>query len=148
MNTKRVIIGGIAAGLAVFIVDALANGLILMERYKLLQQAGIYYQKPRLAFFPVWLLLMLGIGLGLAWLYAAVRPRLGPGPRTAALLGLVVGLMINTPGNVATFAWTHEGGFVSLVRLLTGLVGCVVGAMVAGALYKEEATATVGASAT
>ncbi len=148
MNAKRVVIGGIAAGVAIFVVDALTNGLILMERYKLLQKGGVYYEKPRLAFFPVWLLLMLGIGLGLAWLYAAVRPRLGPGPRTAALLGLVMGLMINTPGNVATFAWTHEGGFVSLVRLVSGLVGCVVGAMVAGALYREEATDPAGASAT
>ncbi len=147
MNAKRVVTGGIAAGVAVFIVDGLANWLLLMERYRLLQQGGVYHQKPRLPFYPVWLLLMLGIGLGLAWLYAAVRPRLGPGPRTAALLGLVVGLMIYTPGNVATFAWTHEGGFVALVRLVAGLVGSVGGALVAGALYKEGATATPSSSA-
>ncbi len=147
MNAKRVVIGGIAAGVVIFIVDALANGLVLMERYKLLQQGGVYYEKPRLPFFPVWLLLMLALGLGLAWLYAAVRPRLGPGPRTAALVGLVVGLMINTPGNVATFAWTHEGGFVSLVRLVAGLIGCLAGALVAGALYREEAAGPASGSA-
>ena len=147
MNAKRVVTGGIAAGVAIFIVDFLATWLILMERYQLLQKAGVYYQNPRLPFLPVWLLLMLGMGLGLAWLYAAVRPRLGPGPRTAALLGLVVGLMIYTPGNVTTFAWTHEGGFVALVRLVAGLVGSVVGALVAGALYKEGATAAPSSSA-
>ncbi len=147
MNAKRVVTGGIAAGVAIIIVNGLANWLILVERYRLLQQGGVYYQKPRLPFYPVWLLLTLGIGLGLAWLYAAVRPRLGPGPRTAALLGLVVGLMIYTPGNVMTFAWTHEGGFVALVRLVAGLVGSVVGALVAGALYQEGAAATASSSA-
>ncbi len=147
MNAKRVVIGGIAAGVAIFIVDGLANGLILMERYQLLQKGGVYYEKPRLPFYPVWALLALGLGLGLAWLYAAVRPRLGPGPTTAALLGLVVGLMMHTPGNVATFAWTHEGGFVAFVRLVAGLVGSVVGALVAGALYQEGATAAPGSSA-
>ncbi len=142
MNAKRVVTGGIAAGVAVFIVGGLANGVILMGRYQLLQKGGVYYENPRLPFYPVvWLLLALGLGLGLAWLYAAVRPRLGPGPRTAALLGLVVGLMIHTPGNVATFAWTHEGGFVAFVRLVAGLVGSVVGALVAGALYQEGAAA-------
>ena len=140
MNAKRVVIGGIAAGVAVFLVDGLA-GFVLAERYRLLQQAGVYHQNPRLPFYPVWLLLTLGMGLGLAWLYAAVRPRLGPGPRTAALLGLVVGLMIHTPGNVATFAWTHEGGFVAFVRLASGLVASVVGALVAGAVYQEGTTA-------
>ncbi len=33
MNAKRVVTGGIAAGVAVFIVDGLANWLLLMERY-------------------------------------------------------------------------------------------------------------------
>ena len=141
MNRKRIVIGGIAAGLVVFAVDALASVLFLMQRYRSLAQGGVYHEKPRLPFYPVWVLIALGIGLGLAWLYASVRPRLGPGPGTAALLGLVVGLMIYTPGNVATFAWTHEGGFVALVRLVAGVIGSVVGALVAGAIYKEESLA-------
>ncbi len=147
MNAKRVVTGGIAAAVAMSIVDALANWLILMERYRLLQQGGVYFEKPRLPFYPVWLLLMLGLGLGLAWLYAAVRPRLGPGPGTATLLGLVVGLMSYVPGNVMTFAWTHEGGFVAFVRLATGLVASVVGALVAGAIYQEGAAAAPGSPA-
>lgn len=141
MNRKRIVVGGIAAGVAVFIVDGLANGLVLMERYQALGKAGVFHEKPRLPFYPVWALIALGLGLGLAWLYASVRPRLGPGPGTATLVGLVVGLMMYVPGNVATFAWTHEGGFVSLVRLVAGVIGSVVGALLAGAIYKEGAAA-------
>ena len=141
MNRKRIVVGGIAAGLVVLVVDALASTLFLMERYRSLGQAGVYHEKPRLPFYPVWILIALGIGLGLAWLYASVRSRLGPGRRTAALLGLVVGLMIYTPGSVATFAWTHEGGFVSLVRLVAGVIGSVGGALVAAAIYREGSPA-------
>lgn len=137
MNRSRIVVGGLAAGVVVFAVDALASSLFLMERYRALGQAGVYYEKPRLPFFPVWVLIALGVGLGLAWLYASVRPRLGPGPGTAVLVGLVVGLMMYTPGNVAAFAWTHEGGFISLVRLVAGVIGTVVGAIVAGAIYRE-----------
>jgi len=141
MNVKRVVTGGIAAGITILVVDGIATWLLLMERYKSLGHAGVYHERPRLPFYPVWLLVMLGIGLGLAWLYAVARSRLGPGPRTAALLGLVVGLMIHTPDNVVAFAWTDAGGFVSLVRLVAGVVGCVVGTLVAGFLYQEQATA-------
>jgi len=141
MNVKRVVAGGIAAGVTILIVDGVTTWLLLIERYKSLGHAGIYHEKPRLPFYPVWLLIMLGIGLGLAWLYAVARSKLGPGPRTAALLGLVVGLMIHTPDNVVAFAWTDAGGFVSLVRLVAGVVGCVAGTLFAGFLYLEEPTA-------
>jgi hypothetical protein len=141
MNRKRIVVGGVAAGLVLLVVEGLATTVFLMDRYRSLGQAGVYYERPRLPFYPVWVLLALGIGLGLAWLYASVRPRLGPGPGTAALLGLVVGLMIYTPGNVATFAWTHEGGFVALVRLVAGSIGSVIATLVAGAIYREESPA-------
>ena len=137
MNAKRVVVGGIGAGVTIFVVDWLCNGVVLMQRYKLLQQAGVYLESPRLPYYWVSPVLVLGVGLGLAWLYAAVRPRLGPGPRTAALLGLVVGLMSHAPGSAATFAWTHEGGVASFARLVAGLVASVAGALVAGALYQE-----------
>ena len=139
MNTKRVVIGGIVAGVAIFLVDGLFNGLVLMKRYQALQQAGVYNAQPRLPFFPVWVVLTLAFGVGLAWVYAAVRPRLGAGPGTAAIVGIVVGLMANLPSSVATYAWTHEGGTVALTRLVSGVVCSIVGALVAGAIYKEPA---------
>jgi hypothetical protein len=141
MNRKRIVIGGVVAGLVLFVLEGIATAVFLTDRYRSLAQAGVYNENPRLPFYPVWVLVALGIGLGLAWLYASVRPRLGPGPGTAALLGLVVGLMIYTPGSVATFAWTHEGGFVALVRLVAGSIGSVIAALVAGAIYREGSTA-------
>jgi hypothetical protein len=138
MNTKRIVIAGIGAGVVVWIVDCVANAVVLRDRYPQLVKAGIFLEQPRLPFFPLWTLVMLGLGLGLAWLYAAVRPRLGPGPKTAAAIGFVVGLMIYTPSNLAQASWSMAGRFVPFVWFVFGIIGTVAGALVAGALYKEE----------
>ncbi len=139
MNARRIVIGGIVAGVILFVAHGIANGPLLMARYKALQEAHILQMQPRLNFPLAWGVLMLFYGIGLAWFYAAVRPRLGAGPGTAVLVGIVVGLMANLPGAVSTYAWTFEGGYVALVQFLGGLVGSIVGALLAGAIYKEPA---------
>jgi len=138
MQPKRLLISGIAAGVVMWIVDFIANGIVLADRYKTLQSTGIFLSQPRLPFFALWTLMELGLGIGLAWIYAAVRPRLGPGPKTAFTVGLVVGLMMYLPGNLAQASWSAVGRFVPLVWLVFGVIGTVAGALVAGALYKEE----------
>lgn len=144
MQPKRVLISGLVAGLVIFVVDFIANGVVLSGRYQALAQAGLFLSKPRLPFLPLWTLCIFGEGIGLAWLYAAVRPRLGPGPKTALTLGVVVGLMMHVPSNLAQASWSAVGRFVPLVWLVSGLIGVILGALVAGALYKE-APAQAGA---
>lgn len=138
MQPKRLLTSGIAAGVVIWIVDFIANGIVLADRYKTLQSTGIFLSKPRLPFFPLWTLVVIGVGIGLAWIYAAVRPRLGPGPKTAFIVGVVVGLMMYLPGNLAQASWSAAGRFVPLVWLVFGLIGTIAGTFVAGALYKEE----------
>ncbi len=138
MQPKRLLISGLTAGVVMAVVDFFANGVVLAERYKMLQQTGYFLPAPRLPFFPLWILMELALGIGVAWIYAAVRPRLGPGPKTALTVGVVLGLMMNVPGNLAQASWSAVGRFVPLVWLIFGLIGTIAGALVAGALYKEE----------
>lgn len=138
MQPKRLLISGIAAAVVMWVVDFIANGIVLAERYKSLQEAGYFLSKPRLPFFPLWTLETLGLGIGLAWIYAAVRPRLGAGPKTALTVGVVLGLMMYVPGNLAQASWSAVGRFVPLVWLVFGVIGTTGAALVAGALYKEE----------
>ena len=138
MNTKSIVIAGIGAGVVVWVVDSIANVVVLRERFAMLVKAGIFLEQPRLPFFLLWTLVMLGLGFGLAWLYASVRPRLGPGPKTAAAVGFVVGLMIYTPSNLAQASWSMVGRIVPIVWLVFGVIGTTAGALVAGGLYKEE----------
>ena len=82
------------------------------------------------------------LGFLVSWLYAAIRPRLGAGPRTAIVAGLVAWLI----GYV--FPWLRMAPLIPLrwlaggaVILLWALVGCVVAGWLAGWIYRERGPA-------
>jgi hypothetical protein len=77
------------------------------------------------------------IGVLLVWLYAAMRPRFGPGFKTAAYAALVIwlcGLLFYSGWYLTGMMLASTYVFVSLVALVTLLAGAYVGGM----LYKEE----------
>ena len=82
--------------------------------------------------FPVLVpILHLAIGIWAMWLYAAIRPRYGPGPKTAALAGLAVwvfGALVAVL--VGSYRLIPLGALVFLlaVSLPTTIVAVVVGA--------------------
>jgi hypothetical protein len=93
INATRVILGGLLAGLVINVGEALLSGLLLAER---LEQA---YRQLGLAAPGGAASVILGItgfliGIALIWLYAAIRPRFGPGPVTAILAGSVTWLLV------------------------------------------------------
>lgn len=88
-------------------------------------------------YFPLYILLLLLIGIGLTWLYAAARPRLGAGPVTALKVGLLVGLIAGVPANVAQYAWTHVGGYVATWWAIETVVGCVLACLAGAWIYRE-----------
>lgn len=146
VNRQKLVVGGLAAGVVLNIIDFLTNGVLLSAR----MQADANAFKPGLgdqyaamggAQIAVYVFFDLIIGFLLVWTYAAIRPRFGPGPRTAAYVGLVffvfgmiltygykeIGIM--SPG----LWWTYTG--IWLVNLL---LASVVGAM----LYSEDEPGT------
>lgn len=76
------------------------------------------------------------LGIWTMWLYAAIRPRYGPGPKTAAIAGLAVALF-----GVLTDAIWASMGFIApevLVAPVAVAVPVIIVAAVVGAwLYKE-----------
>jgi len=139
VNSKRIIVGGLVAAVVMFLLDGIGGAIFTAHRYEALQQAGYFAEQPRYPFLPLWALCTLGMGMGFAWLYAIARPRLGPGPKTAAMIGLVVGAMVYVPINIVHVSWYQVGRFLPLYWLVSGIVLSVVGSLVAGALYKEKA---------
>lgn len=137
MNVKRILIGGLVAAVVMFVLDGIGGAVFTMHRYEALQQTGYFQAQPRYPFLPLWALCTLGMGLGFSWLYAVARPRLGAGPKTAVLIGLVVGAMCYVPINIVHVSWYQVGRFLPLFWLVSGMVYSVVGALVAAALYKE-----------
>jgi hypothetical protein len=85
------------------------------------------------------------IGVLLVWLYAAMRPRFGPGPRAACYAGFAVWFLAWL---WPTVSWAAMGAldlttWMLVVGMLWGLVEVVLSVVAGAWLYKEaEGTAS------
>src|SRR5687767_14383957 len=137
MNYGRVILGGLVAGLIMNAGEFLLNAVILHNAMVEWAKAHNLPEDPGPSFLVAAVGLTFVLGIVMVWLYALIRPRLGPGPKTAivaALImwfgiclycGIIYGLALEQPANM----------------MAIGIVWCLgeyVIAAIAGAwLYKE-----------
>lgn len=138
MNYKRILIGGIVAGLIINILNLLVFLLFTKEKYASLQAKGFFAPSPRLPFAPLWILGMFIMGILLAWFYAVSRPRLGAGPKTALLVSFIISLMVHTPYNFAEASFAITGRYLPLVHMVSGIIIFVIAGYVAGWIYQEK----------
>jgi hypothetical protein len=139
INISRVFLGGIVAGIVANILGYLVDGVILAPQWtaamKLLGK-GDFTTNQIVAFNVIGL----AYGVFAVWLYAAIRPRYGAGPRTAICAGLAVwvaGVLLPNAGLMGV-----TGLFPSDLTTISTLAGAVewTAAILAGAaLYKEGA---------
>lgn len=138
INTGKVITGGLVAGVVLIVLDFLNNYLIVGQDFR--DNATRLGIDPAAAETPTgmatWVVIDLIFGILIVWTYAAMRPRLGPGPKTAIFAGLVPWLGIalimfglSQGGIFPTALWLK----MSLITLVITSIGAVTGAM----MYKE-----------
>ena len=85
-----------------------------------------------------WILYFVIAGLALAWLYALARARLGPGPKTGLLAGLVVVVIAVILPLMASISLGRPIGGNGLAALLWVIAEMAVAGVVAGKLYTED----------
>ena len=139
INTGKVITGGLVAGVVLNVLDFLNNYLIVGQDFR--DNATRLGLDPAVAESPTgiatWVVIDFIIGILLVWTYAAIRPRFGPGPKTAIFAGLVpwlgislVLLGLSQGGIMPTALWLK-------MAVITLVITCV--AAVAGARMYQEA---------
>jgi hypothetical protein len=139
INIGRVLVGGIVAGIVASILGYLVDGVILAPQWTAAMKAlgkGDFTTNQIVAFNVIGL----AYGVFAVWLYAAIRPRYGAGPKTAICAGLAVWVAGVLLPNAAFMGVT--GLFPSDLTTMTTLAGAVewTAAILAGAaLYKEGA---------
>jgi len=141
INTGRVILGGMVAGIVYDILDYLVDGLWLAPRWNAGLKAlghGNFAPNQWIGFN------LLGIAGGLVaiWIYAAIRPRFGPGMGTAIKAGLAV-WFLGTLLPDAGFMYL-AGLFPRHLTLYTtvgGLFEVVIGTIAGAILYRESSGA-------
>ena len=140
INTQKVVVGGLAGGVVLAVYDYVVNGVILAARNEAALNAlnpGLAANLEGAAMMVTFIAMDLVFGIVLAWTYAMVRPRFGPGPRTAMIAGLqvwIVGLLLYLGMTVmGMWGWTYL--FMSAVFFLFGLL---IASYIAAFLYREE----------
>jgi hypothetical protein len=109
INTGGVIKRGPVAGLIINTSQTILNVPVLGTR----MQAELAARNlPDVGGAAIGILVAMCFGLGLlmVWLYTAVRPRLGPGPKTAVCVGLLVWTLIYLWGASARQRWGSSPG--------------------------------------
>src|SRR5262245_53070237 len=94
INTGKVVAGGLLAGVVFNAIDFLINGMLMMEEFNAnVVRLGLdpaSQQTP--AVMATWIIVDFIFGLVVVFTYAAIRPRFGPGVKTACIAGLVMWL--------------------------------------------------------
>jgi hypothetical protein len=138
INAGKVITGGLLAGIVLNALDFLNNAVVVGADFK--ANATRLGLDPAALETPTgiatWVVIDFLMGILIVWTYAAIRPRLGPGPRTAILAGVVPWLAIAlvmfglaTGGIFPVALW----GKMAVITLIITSVGAVAGAWA----YKE-----------
>ena len=136
INFARVLLGGLVTGLVMNIGEFVVNDLILGAQMKAFF-ASRNIPDPGGSFIAVAVILTFVMGVVLVWLYAAMRPRLGPGPKTA-ICASVIGWLF-----VCVYCGIINGMIFTIPTnmMMIGVVWCFFEytvATIAGAwLYKE-----------
>lgn len=137
INVARVIAGGLVSGLVINIGETVLNAYVLAGAYAERMTSYGVAESPYSV--PIFIVYGFLLGIVAVWLYALARPRLGPGPRTAALVGIAVWLVYS--GSFADFhlAVPLFPAHVPLTNLAWGLVEVPLATMAGAWVYRESA---------
>jgi hypothetical protein len=137
INVARVILGGLVAGLVINISEFVLNQVVLLSD---MTTALARMNLPPIggAAIPTFIVLSFVGGIAAVWLYAAIRPRFGPGPKTAAIAGLVVWFFGYFWSGVAMHAMGMYGARLLAISLTWGLVESIVATLIGASLYTEK----------
>jgi len=143
INIGRWLIGGVIAGVLVFLAEGFIHAKLLHEHWMATMRAAGRSMEAEgpgsgLVYFAASSVLR---GLALAWVYAVIRSHFGPGPKTAIIAGLAVwAIMFAVPFIAQVPIGFHSGAMLGTWALYE-LILTVVAGLVAGAVYKDAAAA-------
>ncbi len=143
INTKKLLIGGIAAGVVMNAIDFVTNMFILGERMKAESDAfkpGLADQMMAGNAMISYIVMDFVLGFALVWTYVAIRPRFGPGLKTATYAALLFWIL----AGIFLSGYMHMGMMSSglwWTFAFLGLVNFLVSAWVGAWLYSEDSTA-------
>ena len=143
INTQKVLIGGIAAGFVMNVIDFVSNTYILGARMKAESDAfkpGLSDQMMTGKAIAGYIVMDFVLGILLVWTYAAIRPRFGPGLKTATYAAVLFWLL----AGIFMSGFMHMGMMSAglwWTFAFIGLVNFFLSAWAGAKLYSEGSVA-------
>jgi hypothetical protein len=136
INTRRLMLAGLVAGILDNVLDGVIGAFFLSGDFnEILTRLNVEQGSLRSS---AWIIIVgdLLYGFLLVFTYVAMRPRFGPGPKTAVISALSIWLvMVITLSFLLIIQLYSMSGFVrnALLYLVASIIVSIVGA----AIYKE-----------
>ena len=136
INLARVFLGGLLAGLILNIFEYVLNGVVFVSQWDAYMK--ILGRQMRPGAIPFFVVSTFVAGIGVVWLYAVGRPRLGAGPTTAALAGIAYWFFAYAIPDANSIAANVAPGRLTLTISLILLVGVIIASVCGAWVYKEQ----------
>ncbi len=137
INASRALLGGLVAGLVINAGEFLLNEPILGEQWRAAMES---LNRPAIGgqAIAVFVLLGFALGIGCVYLYGAIRPRFGAGPKTAVCAGLLVWAFAYLYQSAGMMALGMFPASMIIIGTLWGLVEIPIATVLGAWLYREE----------
>jgi hypothetical protein len=136
VNWSRVILGGLVAGLVMNVSQFIMTVPVLGPQMQAeLTKRTLPPMGGRAMTF--YIIMDFIVGILTVWLYAAIRPRYGPGPKTAIYAGLTVWFLAYVRSRLG---WVAMGVFstgLMALAVLWAFVEMILASLAGAWLYKE-----------
>ncbi|MDE3126989.1 MAG: hypothetical protein KGL38_03230 [Gemmatimonadota bacterium] len=143
MNRQKVFVGGLVAGIILIVLDYISGSHILgpygTGHAEAMNAAVTATMNSKRAMYGG-VATDLVLGWSVAWLYAAIRPRMGAGARTAMCAGFFVWLVFALAMGSYYLYRLASIEFMCLAAIVM-LVELLIASYVAGMMYAEEGAA-------
>lgn len=136
INIARWLAGGVTAGIVLWMLEGAASMFYMTEMETALAAHGLGVEMGGTTL-ALSMLVSLIVGLTMIFFYAAIRPRFGPGPRTAVIVAVAYWI----GGYAVSLLGYHMLGLFPAGMLVMwgvlGLVEMIVAALAGAWLYQE-----------
>ena len=137
INFGRVLLGGIVAGLILNIGEVLLNDIILGPHIEA-DMKRMNITPPGFGFAALAVTLTFVFAIVAILLYAMIRARLGPGPKTALLTALIVWFCVYAYSGSINMLLINVPPRLILMIVAWGLIEYSLGILTGASLYRES----------
>ncbi|MFH0883707.1 MAG: hypothetical protein V2A56_12030 [bacterium] len=145
INTGRVIVGGLLAGLVFNIGEIILNVFVVAKAWDEWGMKHQFNMTMGAGGYIMMFVIMFLLGIFAVWLYAAIRPRYSAGPRTALCAGLAVWLAASLYPALGMLTMSMYPFSLAIITLIWGLVEILLGTYLGAWYYREQQAAAPAA---